>query len=513
MPSLSSKRAAIACLALAVLLLLASCTFPALPQFGGAKGTPAVTPDTALTASGTPSPEDTPSEPEDIETATSSPDGPVMGTGISAQDFSDPANLPHGLILFASTSAQPFEKADPASGQEAQAERYLWAISLDGKRAGRVSPDGAGSALFVAAAGKKNKVLQNGFQLSGEQIEPVDLPDECTAEGGQSCSGYQFSPSGNMLAYFSGSDSCGRKLTLYNLDQRKEVVTWPNAHWAYFFNDGSLITSLGDCDSQWAYLYIPRTGKQAGVEKVGKPFWNPTHTAVIFQVQGKPETQIGLWGFNLETSRVFMWLAKETVIEDTPIWLADGQNFVFQHQPYSYDQATKDAILNGPRQVILMNAWTRSQRLLGYDPRNSYNLCGVDDLQGSEPGSPCTQPYGNWLRIQRLPYQGLRFAVADRSKPEARCALYGLDCKDKPETLALDWQTGKQYPWDEAQVPQATVTPGHTRPDLNKDPFYQDPNGEFAFYVGKDGKTLWYVPRDREPSLWVQDAEGFVYLP
>jgi hypothetical protein len=356
--------------------------------------------------------------------------------------------------------------------------------------------------------------MENGFKLSGEQIEPVQLPDECGPDGDQTCGGFQFSPNGNMLAYFSGLFSCGRKLTLYNLETGKAAATWSNAHWAYFYKNGSLIISLGDCESQYAYLYVPNTGKQAGVEKIGKAFWNPTHTAVVFQVQGKPELQAGLWGFNLETSRVILWPSKETVIEDTPIWLEDGQSFVFQHQPYLYDQSTKSVRLNGPRQVILMNAWTRTQRLLGYDSRSNYHLCGAEEIQtGAAPGSPCAQTNGEWLRIQRLPYVSLRFPVANRDKPEVRCALYGLDCKDNAEVLALNWKTVKQYPWEEARIPQVIPTPDYNQPDLDKDPFYQDPEGQFAFYVGRDGKTLWYVPRDREPTLWVQDAEGFVYLP
>jgi hypothetical protein len=510
MYAIASKRAAFAYLTLAALLLLSACAFP---QLGGVKKAPTSTPEAALAETTTPGADDTTDSPAEIQATAGSPEQPVVSEGTLTQDIGDPNNPPHGLILFASTSTQPIRPSAYSDGENGPSERALWAISLDGQRAGRVSPQGQGSALYVSPVpGKKSKVLLNGFQLASDLFEAVAPPAEC-GEGGQACSDYQFSPNGNLLAYFSGADSCGRKLSLYNVTEAKPVVAWANTHWYYFFNDGSLMLSLGDCDSQMAYLYVPKTGKQAGVEKIGKAFWNVTHTAVIFQVQGKPELQAGLWGFNLETSRVFLWPAKDTVIEDSPIWLADGRNFVFQHQPYTYDQATKSVMLNGPRQVILMNAWTRSQRLLGYDSRSNYHLCGAGDLQQKEPGAPCTQPYGDWLRIQRLPYQSLRFKVADRGKPVVRCALYGLDCKDQPEILGLNWQTGKQYPWEEARVPEATVTPGHTQPDLNKDPFYQDPDGQFAFYLGQDGNTLWYVPRDREPVLWVQDAEGFVLIP
>ncbi len=507
------KTIAIIHITLIGMLLLSACSF-SLPNIGGVKGAATGTPDGSVTASASPEAGEESTSPAAAEPA-AGPDQPAAEMQISAQDFSDPANLPTGLILFTSTSEQPFQNQSMSPASNPNGERYLWAISTDGKRAGRVSPEGSGTALFVpGTANKKSKIIPNGFAIAGEQIETVAIPEECAGEGNPACGGFQFSPNGNMLAYFSGADSCGRTLKLYDLIEKKQAYAWEKVHWAYFFKNGSLMVSLGDCESQFAYLYSPSTGKQSGVAKVGKPSWNPTHTSVIFQIQNEPAAQAGLWGFNVETSRVFIWPTKEPVIEDTPIWLADGENFVFQHQTFTYDKASKNAVLTGPRQVIFMNATTRSQKLLGYDSRSNYHLCGAEDLpNGTEPGSPCEQTYGNWLHIQRLPFQPLHFKMTETNTPAVRCALYGLDCEGKPETLALDWQTGKQYPWEEARVPDATATPSAHRPDLDKDPFYQDPNGEFAFYLGKSGKTLWYVPRDREASLWVQDGENFIYLP
>ncbi len=504
-------------LALALLLSLTACT---LPQLGNIRLNPSSPASSGAAPGSTPSATALSSTSTAKATAAQPSDQPGGEVAITAQDFNDAANPPHGLILFTSTSAQPFKHLTTGTVSGTPGERYLWAVSTDGRRAGRISPTGQGSAMYLPAEGsKKIKVLLNGFQMTGADthFEGVDLPEGCK-DSDQNCGSFQFSPDGKLLAYLSGPDACGRTLTLLDLATRKPLYTWPNAHWAYFFKDGSLMTSLGDapgdCQSQMAYLYIPRTGKQAGVEKIGKEYWNPAHTAVIFQVQGKTELQTGLWGFNLETSRVFLWLPKETVIEDTPIWLADGQHFVFQHQTYVYDSITKKAKLTGPRQIILMDAGTRAQRLLGFDGRNNYHLCGAADLPAGEaPGAPCAQPYGGWLRVQRLPFEPLAFAVTDRVDSAAQCALYGIGCKEQPEVLALNWQTTKQYPWEQALVPEATVTPSFFYPDLNKDSLYTDPNGAFAFYIGQDGHTLWYVPRDREPSLWVDNAEGFVYLP
>lgn len=512
MKSYSIKTIALLHAALVALLLLSACSF-SLPKIGGIKAAETATPEAAATATEDTGEEESPPAPTEAG-ATTEPEQPASPDVITADDFNDPEKPPHGLVLFTSTAEQPFDHRAVDSAGNPGAERYLWAISTDGVRAGQVSPVGYGSALYVPEmANKKAKVVPNGIRLAVEQIEPIDMPEECAGGGNRNCSGFQFSPTGNMLAYFTGADSCGRTLTLYDLEAKKFASNWESAHWAYFFKNGSLVFALGDCDSQQVHLYYPNSGKHAVVGEVGKASWNPTHTAVVYQVQGEPEVQAALWGFNLETSRVFLWPSTETVIEDTPIWLGDGEHFVFQHQPYRYDRATKDAILTGPRQVILMNATTRSQRLLGFDTRSNYHLCGADDLPDGQAGSPCAQPYGNWLRILRLPYQPLRFPAADSNTPSVRCGLYGLDCEDKPEVLALDWQTGKQYPWGEARVPEATATPGAHLPDLDGEPLYRDPAGEFALYTGKGGKTLWYVPSGQEPVLWVKDGENFIFLP
>jgi hypothetical protein len=507
-----SHRAKTARFALAMALLLTACT---LPQFGQ-QNIPATAPDGDLKATISSVVIDSssalsaaPSAP----TSTPTPQASALPGGvveISASDFSDPDIPAGGLILFTSTSAQPFTRLDVGGVAGKSSERYLWALSTDNRRAGRISPDGMGSALFLPGVpGQPGKLVQYGFSLKNSRIETINPPDECK-DSAQPCGGFQFSPDGSALAYFTGEDSCGRTLKLYSLTRHKTISTWNNAHWAYFFNDGSLIISLGDCQTQRAYLYLPGSGQQAGVEQVGTPYWNPTHTAVVFQVQGKPELQVGLWGFNIETSKIFLWLSKDRVIEDTPIWLNDGQYFVFQHQQYLYDRATKEFILQGPRQIVLMNAWTRSQQLLGFDARSGYHLCAAAD---QAPGEPCAQPYGDWLRVQRQPYSQQRFSANQRDTPGVRCAMYGLDCKDAPEELAVNIETGKQYPWLEARVAQVTVTPAYHKPDMENEPLYQDPNLAYAFYVGKDGHTLWYVPRDREPTLWVQDGEGFIYLP
>ena len=42
---------------------------------------------------------------------------------------------------------------------------------------------------------------------------------------------------------------------------------------------------------------------------------------------------------------------------------------------------------------------------------------------------------------------------------------------------------------------------------------HSDPGGEFAFFVGLDGKSLWRVAKDGASLQWVNEGEGFFYLP
>jgi hypothetical protein len=52
-----------------------------------------------------------------------------------------------------------------------------------------------------------------------------------------------------------------------------------------------------------------------------------------------------------------------------------------------------------------------------------------------------------------------------------------------------------------------------TAPNLESAPVYSHPNRLYAYYVGIDGHTLWMVPQEGDPILWVINGENFLYLP
>lgn len=508
---LTARGAYRALLALLALLLLASCTLPSIdllkkkaadPTAEAAEATQ-VAGDEAGEATTSGDPASLPAEGSD---SPSLPDLPEGFSLLTAADFSDSAAPLSDLILFASSAPNPFTNLDV--GEAAAGEIHLYAISPDGQRAGRISLEGTGADIYTSSnPNEKVKVIQNGFGFSHERVEAAVLPADCDPATGGDCREIQLSPTGHAVAYFTGEDTCTRTLTLYDLDNQSMINSWPNTHWMTFMKDGSLMLALGDCEAPHAYFYSPSTGKQAGVEKLGQAFWNPDHTAVIFQVPGKNPLEMGLWGFNTQTNKVFMWLPKESVIQDSPVWLADGKHFVFQHRVIKYVKETNEVILGGPRQIVLMDASTRAQSLLSFDSGYDNHLC-------QSAGEPCDQPYGDYLQTYRTPFQPLKFAVDGfESNPEARCAVYGLDCTPPADVLAVDWQKRKQSAWDEANISGPAEIIEAEQPALEADPIYQAEDGSFALYIGRDNQSLWYVPRDREATLWVKDARGFVYLP
>lgn len=447
-----------------------------------------------------------PQQPE--PTVASQPLTEIRNTGaIALSNFASADQQTSGLIVFTSASGDPFSPAPSTAGPLERSDASLWGISLDGSQAGQIAP--ASAALWPApAAEQKGRIVDSAHLLQNPVLDAVTLPVECDPAVGGACSGYQFSPHGRSLLYFSGPDACGQALTLYDLDRQTVLQTWPRAQWAQFLDNGSIVLLQGECEKPYLYLYLPNRDTQSGLSAPGTAYWNQTQQVVLFQTQAEPAMQTGLWGINLQTSKVFLWLDQERVLQDTPIWLPDGRHVVFQHRAYQYDPVSGDAILQYPRQIVLMDAWTRSQTLLAYDARHNYALCAT-------PGKPCNAVSGDWLKVRRTPLQKARFSAQDYDTlPAARCALFGLDCMvSEEEVLAINWKTGETLPWDEADLPEPQPLSPCPQPDLEAQPVYKDPAGAFALYTGAGGRTLWFVPQQGEPVLWVADGEGFVYLP
>ena len=113
----------------------------------------------------------------------------------------------------------------------------------------------------------------------------------------------------------------------------------------------------------------------------------------------------------------------------------------------------------------------------------------------------------------RIPFKAARVSLDESDLPEVRCALYGLNCQEPAEEMALNWKTGEMLPWDEAGLVEVEPPPSFPLPDLSAQPIYLDPGGVYAFYTDSGGRTLWYVPAEGDPILWVTEGKNFVYLP
>lgn len=440
-------------------------------------------------------------------------DPTAAGASSPDEDQADPGEPPAdlggpdlgGLVLFTSRAADPLATSDAGRLPGDSPETLLWAISADGTRAGRLSPEGLPSALVpVAAPENKPLILENGFEAAGDSVVGLLTPDECL-DG--ACADFQFGLQGRTYAYLSGEDTCGRSLTLVERANGQVLNTWSGVAWYYFNADGGMIIAQGDCETRHVYQYIPNTDQQSGMAPDGELLWDPTHSAALVQVRGASPVQSELWGFNLENSRPILWGEPGKVMQDTPIWLADGRHFVYQHRAIRYDKNSGNAYLDGPRQIVLMDAWTRAQHLLAFDPGADFHLCATE-------GTSCDQPYGDWLKVRRTAFLPAGLKLGEPAQAVInRCALYGLDCPKPAEEYAVNWQTGEILPWADAGVPSPEHAPAFPPPDRAAEPVFISEDGSFALFTDAGGSTLWYVPSAGDPVLWVTEGENFVYVP
>jgi len=481
--------------------VLAGCAMPKINLQG------LMAPQGAPVIEGTATPE-TASSPTAEELAEPTRDDSIEPGEASEDSFTEISGASlewSGLVLFTSKSADPLAQTDAGSLAADSPERYLWAVAVDGTRAGRITPEGSAGALVEAAYPENQAlVLADGFDFDTQALSGLPLPEACQGGG---CSDFQFGLQGRTFAYLSGEDTCGRTLTLVERANNQVLNTWQGVAWYYFYGVGSMILAQGGCDQRYVYHYIPNTGQQASISPEGEMSWDPAHRAALVQLTGDSPAENGLWGFNLETSAPILWSDQGKIMQDTPIWLDDGHHFVYQHRGIRYDPVSGNVYLDGPRQIVLMDAYTRSQQLIGFEQGYDYHLCQTQ-------GEPCEQVYGDWLKIYRTPFTAGGIKLGDAAYATInRCALFGYDCLKPSEEYALNWKTGELLPWSEAGVSLPSEPVDLTQPDLSTEPVYTDAGGDFALYTSFDRRGLWYVPVAGDPVQWVTDGENFVYIP
>jgi hypothetical protein len=459
-------------------------------------------------------------------------------TGITMEQLATPdSNVLSGLIVFSSAAQQPFNfpqtviSIGPEPPDPEESGPWLWAFSPDGQRGGRltlsdlsfaayVPPDPAEPALFVGY----------GMTYSHSAIQTVSLPGECygmlpedEAQMGEllPCSDFQFSPDGSLLGFYFGPEVCGRGIII--LDTRSGEILYRSdagvGHSFEFLDNGKALVGTGHCEGGWLNLFDPATRTLTELGAAGTTTWNADHTALATRASTYMGLESVVWGYNVALDLVFLPEPSVWALDDHPLWAPEGQHLLYQHRSLAYDgtQYTFD----GPRAIMIVNAQTGQQDILAGDAEHDYHLC---------PGSngDCDVWYGDWVQVQRVPFQPQTFSFEDALSfsPSINCLVHGIECAAQQaamedyELLMLNRRTGELLPWDPQALPTpppivvpTTLPASSSGPDLDRPPVYAHPDGLYAFYVGLDGHSLWLVAAGVEPELWVTEGSGFLYLP
>jgi len=333
------------------------------------------------------------------------------------------------------------------------------------------------------------------------------FPIECSGSETEFCHRYNFSSDGHWMEFNYGSTgvSCGggQAILIMNLATGESHEIVQDANLTAFLPNGQALVSTFHCEGGEVYRYNLQTEalEYLGIE--GFKIWNSAHTAFVINenpYQGYPS----IWSFNVEQGRQIPF--PERGYEDRLLRAPDGDHVLYQHRPYTLtepNEAGNRLKVFKARQIQSINPVDGEIQVLASDPQYDYHLCATRD-------SGC-EWQGDWIQVRRV-----RFRPPERYLDQ--CHDYTQNCADPVELFALNWRTGELVPWEQAplptatSIPEPTATPTHG-PNLNTSPIYVEPSGAYAFYVGMDGHSLWLVPTNGAPELWVTEGEDFVYVP
>ncbi|MDW8327743.1 MAG: hypothetical protein RMK99_14360 [Anaerolineales bacterium] len=419
------------------------------------------------------------------------------------------AALPlHDVILFSTRLDYPFNVSGKKSNPELSRPQ-LWAVSTDGRRASRLADpfvrDEKVVWYFHHVDPPELRVFSaTPFDWKSEQIRRVEAPPEWVPL-------WQPQTHREWVTFLWGSEGCAYRLAVMNLlTQQTWTLTNTSVSQSSFLPNGKLLVGVAHhCEAGSLMVYDPQTGElTTGLSGMGSMAWSPTSMmAVVVEYIPIGGINNALTGYDGTAERVFFHAP--TGINNSPIWHPSGNGFLYQHR----DVAWKDQTAEGrsypsasSRQVRWVQAPEGTERVLLNDPAYDYHLCG----EGT-PELNCTW-YGDWIQIRRLPY-----LFGDREFDYSNsCLMDGVFCSEASESFALNILTGQLKPWDQASWPTPAPSPTPTAvvsaPDLGRKPVYAHPSGSYAFYVGTDNRSLWLVPANGEPSLWVIDGEDFIYI-
>jgi len=513
-------------------MLMAACQPPAVQTYSPSFTAPAISPrpSSFATVSATPAPSLTLPGPSSTPTASTSPTRPAPsltpGAGadaftlLGAADFGAQNDLLHDLIVFSSAAAQPFvgRSLDLPLAEGAQ----LWAISPDGLRLGRLTDQGF-AAYLPSDPAKEALFASPGAWLENPRLRALALPQECQGILRENelalgeplpCSDFEFSADGRYLGMLFGPLDCSRGILILDTLTGKTVYRSDAGigRWFAFGGKGQILLAIGNCQSGALARLRPgaRLPTYIGTGWFGEPelIWNETHSALAVRILPPGGLAGSIWGYNLDLNWDFLpepglW----DQFDDQALWTPGGRYLLYQHRPISIEG--EQYAFYTPRKIWRVDSISGEKVLLAGSRVADYHLC-ADDRAACEVS-------GDWVSVWRAEFapQWLPVEVDAANDPAATCLLYGRGCTPQAERFAMNWRTGEKIPWAQFTPPAPTPlpTPLAPGPDLALAPIYAQPAGEYAFYTNTAGTALWRVPQNGEPLLWVQEGQGFLYLP
>jgi hypothetical protein len=469
-----------------------------------------------------------------LPTATSHSLGPDLRLAqpFDTQVLSTPGNtLLYGLIIFSSQAAQPFavagtpRKAKPAPGGNVALR--LYGLAPDASYLGALSlPVPPFRAYWPVKAGERPILVQAGVYFNHPGIRSLTLPEECygklateepNPEPKLPCDGFQFSPDGAILGGFFGPQICARGLILLDSETGEKLFRSPVGSGSAFefLSNGKVLITETHCDIGKMSLLQPGTRQLEPLGEMGATSWNPQHTALaVTLTPNGPTLESRLWVYNVELDRMVLppQPAGSTLLYKDPQWSADGRTLAFHSR--SFKRRGEKLTFDQPAQVLRLDVKTGKVTVLASKP-------GYDYFFSMENSKPVP---GDWKILQRRSFQRVEMLEKDFIFWKGfNCIYSGINClagpslPPEPELFAVNLLTGELLPLKQAPSPSATpfttpTLPPATGPDLTEPPIYRDPDGNYALYVGLDQHSLWYVPRQGEPLVWVRDGQHFTYL-
>lgn len=444
-------------------------------------------------------------------------------------------DLLHNVVLFTSPQENPFNSSSgfiiSQSGYPTYDTMKLFALSPDGQRVGRVSPDDRPSAIFLPTNDEETiAIVAYDFYINHPDVETIVLPSECYDEdkianresndGMFPCRQFMFFLNRRYFAYTIGAISWQTVIdrqtdTLIKRGNEAIGNEFPTGK-ALFFALGSDGGDIGVIDLH-TLSPIRDNWNVEWLGYAGNLTWNAQRTAFVISASTLEKANRWVWGYNAELDFVFLPQSDgDKQFDSTPIWTPDGTHVLFRHRAFEFERI--DGVLqytfDQSSEIIKVNSETGEKSVLVSDPAFDHRICNATR-------NCATNWHDDWLPIFRMDFEIITETVKyEGDHPFAAGCLLDDYCEDQAQTLALNWRTGEITTLEDAGIDVAAITaePNPT-PTLTPQPIflrpalYTHPDGEYELYVGQDEHTLWYMASGEEPVLWVQDGENFAYLP